>query len=138
MRVLICGSRDWDDPGWIRQALSAAVANSPNGVEVIEGEARGADTIARAVAEELELKVHRFPANWSKYGRSAGPIRNHQMLVEGKPNLVLAFHKDLLSSKGTKNMVIQAENARIPTWRCTDGAKWLAIRILEAAKEVTP
>jgi len=46
-----------------------------------------------------------FPARWDLYGRAAGPLRNSQMLKEGKPNLVIAFHDNLDSSKGTKDMV---------------------------------
>lgn len=75
---------------------------------VIEGEAPGADTLAREAAEYFGIPVLAFPANWQKYGRAAGPIRNTEMLNEGKPDMVVAFHNDYLHSKGTKNMVEQA------------------------------
>jgi len=35
------------------------------------------------------------------------------MLDEGKPDLVLAFHTDIKNSKGTKNMIQQAEKRGI-------------------------
>lgn len=55
-----------------------------------------------------------FPALWDKHGRAAGPIRNTQMLDEGRPDLVLAFHRDLSESKGTRNMVEQSVKANLP------------------------
>jgi len=86
---------------------------------LIEGEARGADRMARAIGISLRIPVYGFPADWARYGRAAGPIRNKQMLVEGTPTLVVAFHDNLRNSKGTRNMVEQAVYARIPVvlWR---------------------
>jgi hypothetical protein len=54
-----------------------------------------------------------YPAQWHKYGRAAGPIRNQQMLAEGKPDLVLAFHDDIDGSRGTKDMVNRARRAGV-------------------------
>jgi len=51
-----------------------------------------------------------FPADWGKYSKSAGYIRNKQMLAEGKPDLVVAFP----GGKGTANMVKLAKLANIP------------------------
>lgn len=107
MRVLVCGHRDFTD-----SALMAATLSQFDITEVIEGEARGADTLARLWAEEQGISVIKFPADWAKYGRAAGPIRNGQMLKEGKPELVIAFlSKD---SKGTRNMIAQARGALVP------------------------
>jgi hypothetical protein len=77
---------------------------------IVHGAAKGLDTIAGQVARELGYDVVPHEAEWSTYGRAAGPIRNQQMLEE-RPNLVLAFHDDLLSSKGTKDMVKRALKA---------------------------
>ena len=49
--------------------------------------------------------VEEFKADWDKFGRAAGPIRNAQMLREGKPDLVVAFP----GGRGTANMVAQAK-----------------------------
>jgi hypothetical protein len=84
-------------------------------VAVIEGEAPGADTMAREWAEDNGVLPEKFPADWDRYGRAAGPIRNKQMLVEGKPDLVLAFSYDLKTSRGTRNMVTQALAANVET-----------------------
>lgn len=112
MRILVCGSRDWNDYRMISDAL---IDNYSLPFVVIEGEARGADRMAAEWAERWHQPVEllRFPANWNKYGRAAGMIRNQQMLDEGKPDLVLAFHDDLEHSKGTKDMVNRARRAGI-------------------------
>ena len=79
---------------------------------VIEGEARGADTLAREYGERHGIPVLAFPADWNKHGRAAGPIRNKQMLTEGKPELVVAFRGP--NSKGTQNMIDQSKKSNIP------------------------
>ena len=79
---------------------------------IICGGASGADTIAATGAKRIGMKLEVFMADWVKYGRSAGPIRNKQMLDEGKPDLVLAFY-DINKSKGTKHMVSIARAAGV-------------------------
>ncbi len=81
---------------------------------VISGAARGADHIAARVAFEEGFDVVEFPAQWKKFGRKAGPIRNQQMLDEGKPTFVFAFSLDILQSKGTLDMVTRATQAGVP------------------------
>lgn len=111
MRVLVCGDRNWVDKEAIRRELSTIT----NLEVVIEGEASGADSLAREVAEEMGVPVEKYPAEWGKYGKAAGPIRNTQMLDEGNPDLVLAFHNNIAESKGTKNMVKQSTSRGIKT-----------------------
>jgi YspA, cpYpsA-related SLOG family len=130
LRVIFCGDRNWSDRGWITQVMTALKDNLGN-FTVIEGEARGADSIARDVAESLGLPVLKFPADWDKYRKAAGPIRNNQMLTEGRADGVVAFHLDIQQSKGTTNMIIQARTAGRPCWICTDGPVKLIDFILE-------
>lgn len=110
MRLLVCGDRNWTS---VESVLSQIELLNPS--LIIEGEARGADSIAREVAIHLGIPVLKFPADWSKHGKAAGPIRNAQMLKEGRPDFVLAFHHNIEESKGTKNMIMIAEKAGIPT-----------------------
>jgi hypothetical protein len=74
---------------------------------VIHGDTAGADRIAGEIADTHGIDVWKFPANWARYGKSAGPRRNHQMLVEGRPTHVLAFP----GGRGTENMCKQASKA---------------------------
>jgi hypothetical protein len=107
-RVLICGDRFWTDIGKIE--LEIFLRLEPGDI-VIHGGARGADSIAAEISESYGLKVLPFLANWNKFGKAAGPIRNQQMLDDGNPDEVWAFHSDLANSKGTKDMVSRASKA---------------------------
>lgn len=111
-RILICGDREWRDRLLIRRCLVTV----PKNTVVIEGEARGADLLAREEAEALGLTVLRFPADWDTYRKAAGPIRNTAMLRDGKPTRVWAYHDDLTNSKGTKNMVNQSIAKGLPVF----------------------
>lgn len=109
MRILFCGDRRWSDPAPILHAFDRLQPTL-----VIEGECEGADLLSRREAELRGIPVLPFPAQWDKYGRAAGPVRNRQMLEEGKPDLVVAFHSNLENSKGTADMVKQARKAGVP------------------------
>lgn len=116
MKILITGSRDWNDVETILNRLSKL----PPGSTIIHGACRGADMIAHAVAEQLGFIVRAFPADWDRYGLRAGRIRNRQMLDdEHMPHhndpvdIVLAFHDWLELSKGTKHMVDIAKRCNI-------------------------
>lgn len=112
-RYLICGSRDYCD----LELMEATLAKLPPPEVVITGMARGADEAGRLWASKhwKDAKHLGFPAEWGKYGRAAGPIRNQKMLEEGKPTLVIAFPKDGKSiSSGTKSMITLSEKAKVP------------------------
>ncbi len=108
MRLLICGDRHWTNSKLIGEWIDKY---SPD--IVIEGDCRGADKMAGEEARKRGIGVEEYPAQWDKHGRGAGPIRNKQMLEEGKPTHVLAFHNNIEESKGTKNMLMQAERIGI-------------------------
>jgi hypothetical protein len=112
MRVLVTGARDWTDRASVWRWLDACAEVTA----VIEGEARGADTFAREWGHARGVKVLAFPAQWKLYGKGAGPVRNAQMLAEGKPDVVVFFHDDLSTSKGTLDMVTRARRAGVPVF----------------------
>lgn len=92
---------------------------------VIEGCARGADTWAHHFfdgcgvhASHREVEHEHFPADWETYGKAAGHIRN-KLMLEAKPELVVAFSDHLETSKGTANMVRIAKKAKILVWVCS-------------------
>lgn len=110
-RLLVCGGRDYND----EQTMYLTLINFlPIGV-LIEGEARGADSMARRWAEDHSITVEQYPADWKQFGRAAGPIRNQQMIDEGKPTEAVAFYdRPRLESKGTADMVRRLKKAGIP------------------------
>ena len=109
MRVLVCGGRDFADDYLLRRTLF--FLRELHGFDLlIHGGAGGADTLAGEWAVRQAIPVLVFPADWHKHGRAAGPIRNAQMLAEGKPDLVVAFP----GGRGTANMVRQAKAAGVP------------------------
>lgn len=111
MRVLVCGGRDFTDKAALYRALDAV--HRKHGItDLIEGEAPGADSLAREWALEAQVCLLPFPADWKTHGRAAGPIRNARMLAEGKPDAVVAFP----GGRGTADMVRQAKEAGIPVW----------------------
>lgn len=110
MKVLICGDRHWSDRGAICSWLCELKNRGYD--TVIEGEQRGADIIAREEADNMGITIKKFPAKWNRYGIAAGPIRNRQMLDE-KPDLVLAFHNDIVHSKGTADTIKEAQKRGI-------------------------
>jgi hypothetical protein len=117
LKVLICGDRNWTNDKLIKANLLSLQVYWGDRLILIEGECQGADKLGAQVARELgvpEEDIRKFPADWAKYGKAAGPIRNQQMLDEGKPDIVLAFHPDIGSSKGTLDMIKRANKAGIP------------------------
>jgi len=107
-RILVCGGRDYNDHAAITRTLSHF---DPLTSILIEGGAPGADTHAADHASDEEwVAVECFPARWSLHGKAAGPIRNQQMIDEGRPDLVIAFP----GGRGTADMIRRAHAAGIP------------------------
>ena len=116
MRVIVTGSRVFDDYRMIEQALLALEANlDPKwdwaDITLIHGGAAGADSMAAQVARELGWKVEAHPADWDQYGKRAGYLRNQEMLDAGA-DMVVAF--PIGESKGTRMMIDLATKAGIP------------------------
>lgn len=109
MKILVCGGRDFTDASAIRAELLAAAGGGFDH-RLIHGCARGADSLARDEALRLGWEIEGYPADWSKWGKAAGSIRNRQMLSEGRPDLVIAMP----GGRGTADMVRQAKKAGIP------------------------
>ena len=109
-RILVCGDRNWTDEGVIGKVLSLV---SPD-TTIIHGACKGADIVAGRIARELDLEVKEYPARWDIYGYAAGPIRNRFMVEDADPELILVFHDDLKSSKGSKDMANLGKMMGIP------------------------
>jgi hypothetical protein len=114
-KVLICGSRFYSNYENVLHYIRHLKATSVHGdIVIIAGGARGADTLAVKAAIACGFPFREYPAQWGKYGRKAGPIRNQTMLDMEKPDLVAAFHEDIESSRGTKDMVSRAKRNCVP------------------------
>ena len=107
MRVLVCGGRDFNDQALLEKIL-ADYFYGPEDV-LICGMAKGADMMAFNYVNRSDSHIEKYPADWNKHGRSAGPIRNQQMLTEGKPDVVVAFP----GGRGTEHMKSIARKAGI-------------------------
>lgn len=112
MVVIVCGSREW--PSWTAaNVITSRIEALPHDVTIRHGCCRGADSIADGVARRLGLRVRTYPANWSKLGAAAGPMRNSAMLNDSpSPELVIAFRASG-ESRGTDNMIKQARKRGI-------------------------
>lgn len=113
MRVLVCGGRDYQNVMRVWEILDLLPKKD---LVIIQGDARGADELAKTWAKNKNVECLSFPADWNKYGKRAGYIRNAKMLDEGKPDLVIAFP----GGKGTDMMVMLSESAGIVTKRVKD------------------
>ena len=110
MKVLVCGDRNWTHKPTIEKVMKKYLSKEDT---LIVGGAKGADWIAEAIGRDvIGCPVLVFMANWTKYGRAAGPVRNREMLKQG-PDLVIAFHQNLEKSKGTADTVREARRQRI-------------------------
>jgi hypothetical protein len=111
-RVLITGSRDWEDRDLIYEVLNGLEAKST----IVHGDCpTGADKMADEWADcQPDIRVERYPADWETYGRSAGPRRNKKMVNLGA-DVCLAFIKN--NSRGASGTAKLAEEAGIKVIR---------------------
>lgn len=104
MRIIIAGSRNYDNTEDFFRRMDSIPDSAPwflDITEVVSGTARGTDTMGEFWADHFYIPVKRFPANWEKFGRSAGPRRNGEM-AQYADGLV-AFWDGL--SSGTRSMI---------------------------------
>lgn len=108
MKVLVCGGRHYQDAAHVDRVLQQVGADQPI-TTIIHGAARGADQLGEAWGLKRGVQLEPYPADWAKFGLSAGPRRNQEMLSRGKPDLVVAFP----GGRGTADMVRRARRAGV-------------------------
>lgn len=108
IRVLVCGGRDYANYDRVCEVLDSIHAKTPGIQAIIHGNARGADTLAHRWALGRGVGGWACPANWSRDGKRAGPLRNQRMLGH-RPDLVVAFP----GGRGTADMVSRARKAGV-------------------------
>lgn len=104
-RVIIAGGRDFDDYDLLSDTMDRLLSNVDEDIVIVCGKARGADTLGEVYAKERGYIVRYFPADWERYGRSAGYIRNTEMAKNA--DALVAFWDG--RSHGTKDMVETAQ-----------------------------
>lgn len=111
MKTIIAGSRTITDIDVVRRAEQQSRFTMG---EVVSGCAAGVDRLGEQLAAELGLPVRRFPADWEKHGRAAGPIRNLRM-AEYADALIAVWDG---KSRGTKNMIDTAQQLGLSVYVC--------------------
>jgi hypothetical protein len=114
-RLLVTGSRTWDDVRTIEQVLAVILDRHSEGVLLVHGACpRGADAIAAAYAARTPgYQIEAHPASWRRHGRAAGYRRNAEMIARGADGCA-AFIRG--GSPGSTDTVRLARAAGIPVW----------------------
>lgn len=103
IRLIIAGGRDFNDYKLLEEKIDYFLSQRPEHeeVQIVSGKARGADSLGEKFANEYSLNVKEFPADWKKYGKAAGYIRNEEM-AKYATHCVCFWDGE---SKGTKHMI---------------------------------
>ena len=111
-RIVIAGCRDYTNYIQAKQYIERAISNIKNEFELIfvSGGADGADALGERYAKEIGYKLEVYPAQWKRYGKKAGPLRNKQMAEIS--DYVICFWDG--QSRGTKSMIDEAKSLNRP------------------------
>ena len=103
-RIVIGGYRNFNNYEIFKNFVDLCVGQE-TGITILSGHCKGTDLMAERYAKEKGFALEIYPADWKKYGKAAGPIRNRQMVENA--DTVIAFVSKTAS--GTKNLI---ENAK--------------------------
>ena len=109
MNVIIAGSRTFTDYEKLKGELNRLNLTIS---KILSGGATGADSLGEQYAREHNIPIMRFDADWIKFGRSAGPIRNTNMAKFG--DVLVAFWDG--KSRGTYDMISKMEQKSKPVF----------------------
>jgi hypothetical protein len=118
MRLIVAGSRDVEDYELVSNTIHSFLAKENNGSlpdVVLSGTARGADRLGERWANDNGVSVKFYPADWGKYAKRAGYLRNQQM-AENADALVAIWDGQ---SRGTMHMIHIAEKMGLKVYVCT-------------------
>lgn len=111
---LVVGSRSFSDFSLMKKKLDVFLQNQSK-IVIVSGGANGADSLAEQYAKEMEYSAIVFPADWNKYGKSAGYVRNkqmHEFIANFPKRGCVAFWDG--KSKGTQHNFKLAEEYSTP------------------------
>ena len=109
-KVVVAGGRDYNDKKRVFKLLDKLYEDMPD-IEIVCGMPNGADALGYDWATSRNVKCHEFPANWNKYKKRAGYLRNREMAEFS--DYVVVFWDG--KSRGTKMMIDLAEEFGLPT-----------------------
>ena len=105
-RVIVAGGREFNDYELLKSTLDGLFSRlKDEDIQIVCGEARGADSLGKRYAQEHGIRVVSFPAEWDRFGKSAGYRRNVEMAEYA--NALVAFWNG--ESKGTNHMIETAK-----------------------------
>lgn len=102
------GGRTFSDQIMFDDVMVRLVGMFGYPAKVVHGNAAGLDKMAQAWANRMAIDCVAVLAEWDKYGKAAGPVRNEDMLIKHKPKRLIAFP----GGRGTADMVRRAKNRR--------------------------
>ena len=105
-RVIIAGSRKFSDYDLLERTMDKALSTVQDDITVVCGKAKGSDTLGEQYAKEHGYEVQYFPADWNRYGKVAGYIRNTTMAKNA--DALVAFWDG--ESPGTTHMIETAQS----------------------------
>lgn len=108
-KVIIAGTRSFTDYSLLRQYADFKLSRIEDSIEIVSGHARGADAMGERYAEEHGYALKLFPADWKRYGKRAGIIRNAEMAEYA--DALIAFWDG--KSRGTYNMIEEARSRHL-------------------------
>lgn len=114
-RMIVAGCRTFQDYALMCSHLDRITAEIPGRIELISGHAPGTDILGERYAREHDLKLRVFPAQWELYGKTAGVIRNQQMIDYALKESAIAVFFWNGSSRGTRDAIRRALKAGIDT-----------------------
>lgn len=110
-RVIIAGSRNFYLYNLLKEAMDYYLSDINDEITVVCGKARGADALGEKYALERGYNIAYYPADWDKYGKRAGMLRNEEMAKNA--DALVAFWDG--ESRGTKNMIKLAQKYKLRT-----------------------
>ena len=99
-KIIIAGSREFNDYKLLESKMDTIISKLTN-IEIVSGTCYGADQLGERYANQHNLQIKQFPADWNKYGKSAGYKRNVQMADYA--DMCVVFWNGI--SRGTKHMI---------------------------------
>jgi len=101
--IVIAGSRYFEDYNTAKKFITECIEleNINEAITIITGGCRGADSLGEKYAADHTLNFKKIDADWKRFGKSAGPIRNKKLADEG--DIIICFWDQ--KSRGTKSLI---------------------------------